>query len=748
MTTRRQFLQLGGGIAISFALPVALAQRPDVALTQKTDGHGAGDVAGARKSQDAAQVSAWLSIDKAGTVTLYPGKVELGTGVQTALAQLVAEELDVSIDNIVVRMGDTSTAVDQGPTVGSLTLKVSTLPVRKAAATARAVLIAQAAKTLRVPASQLATRSGRVYVMASPKQSVAYRDLLPAEWATVSVNDTVVLKATSKFDVIGKPVPRVDLPGKVKGSHPYLQNLRVPGMVHARVIHPPINGSTVVKVDRQSVAHSPGLIDVIIKRDFVAVVCEQEFQAVAASRALTVEWKPPAEGIDSKAVYDAMRQEKGDVDELRKHGDAGPAYERGKLRLASSYRTPYQTHGSIGPSCGVADVKPDSAVVWSATQGSFPLRDAIAGLIGLPKDKVRVIWAEGAGCYGHNGADDASAEAAVISQLVRRPVRVQWMRHDEHGWDPKCPASEAQTQASLGADGKVESWSYLISTPTHISRPMGSAGNLVPGRLMGLPPKPVRIGGDHCARTLYNFPNERVAVRWLPDGALRPSAMRGLGAVANTFANESFMDELANLAARDPIDFRIAHLSDERAIAALKEVRRTSNWDSLRKQAKRGGNASQEGIGVSLAQLEPSGAYVATVCCVAVDMKSGETRVTRVFVAHDCGLIVNPDGLRNQIQGCVIQTLSRTLKEEVRFSPKEMLSVDWATYPILRFSECPSEVIISLINRTDKVPVGAGEPTALTIAPAVGNAIFHATGVRLRQTPFTAEQFKTALRKA
>jgi nicotinate dehydrogenase subunit B len=370
------------------------------------------------------------------------------------------------------------------------------------------------------------------------------------------------------------------------------------------------------------------------------------------------------------------------------------------------------------------------------------LRDALASLLRIPKDKVRVIWAEGAGCYGHNGADDASAEAAVLSQTLRRPVRVQWMRFDEHGWDPKGPATEMQVKASVGKDGMIESWSYVVSTPTHVSRPSGSAGNLLPGRLMGLPPKPIRIGGDHCARTLYRFPNEHVVVRSLPDGPLRPSALRGLGAVPNSFANESFMDELAHLAGRDPIDFRLAHLEDERAQAVLREVRQISDWTNQRMLPAKANASLREGIGVAFARLEPGGAYVAAACCVAVDVQSGDIRVTRVFVAHDCGLIINPDGLRNQIQGCVVQTLSRTLKEEVQFSRKEMISIDWITYPILKFSELPSEVAISLLDRPDLPPVGAGEPTALTIAPAVANAVFHATGKRVRKTPFTPAEFK------
>jgi len=744
MTSRRQFLKAGGGLAISFVLPVLVVPATSSERAADVGELGpTGSPTGA-KSQDAKRVSAWLSLDKTGDVTLYAGKVELGTGVQTALAQLVAEELDVPIERVKVLMGDTAIAVDQGPTVGSLTMQTSALPVRRAAATARAHIVARASSVLGVAVQQLATREGHVYERSDPVHTVAYPNVLPEDWTSLAVDEAAVLKPSAAFSVIGTPVRRLELPEKVSGSHVYLQNVRLPGMVHARVIHPPINGATLATANPKSVAGMPGLIDVVVKQNFVAVVCEEEFQAVRASRALALEWTPPESGVDSGAVYEAMRQEPSFDAELRKSGNAVDVFSHATKRLEATYRTPYQTHGSIGPSCGVADVKADSATIWSATQGSFPLRDAIAGLIDMPREKVRVIWTEGAGCYGHNGADDASAEAALLSKGLGRPVRVQWMRNDEHGWDPKGPATEARMQGSVDSDGRIASWSLAMSTPTHISRPMGSAGNLLPGRMLGLTPKRVRFGGDHCARTLYRFPNETVTVRWLPDGALRPSAMRGLGAVPNSFANESFLDELANLAGQDPIDFRIAHLTDERAIAVLQEVKRTSNWTSRRSHVTSTDAVNREGVGVAFAQLEPGGAYVATACCVSVNAQTGETRVTRVFVAHDCGLIVNPDGLRNQIQGCVIQTISRALKEEVRFSAKEMLTLDWASYPILRFSECPDEVNISLINRVDQPPVGAGEPTALTIAPAIANGIFHATGVRIRKTPLTGAQFKSS----
>ncbi|MCX4162050.1 MULTISPECIES: molybdopterin cofactor-binding domain-containing protein [Paraburkholderia] len=740
MTSRRQLLKMGGGLAISFSLPLFMPQSisPAYAIT--------GNETEAPKSQDAGHIGAWLSIARNGAVTLYAGKVELGTGVQTALAQLVAEELDVSVASVTVTMGDTSIAIDQGGTFGSMTIKNSALPVRRACATARMFLVKQASNALGVPISQLSTRDGYVRVTSNPQHAVAYGDVIPPTWATLPVDKEATLKRASAFDVIGKPVQRIDLPEKVAGTHAYLQNLRLPGMVHARVIHPPLSGATLIDVDRKSVTDLPGFIAVFVKHNFVAVVCEQEFQAVSASRTLVVKWKLPQDSIESSAIYDTMRAEQGETEELRQAGDASHAFDKASRRLSVTYRTPYQTHGSIGPSCGVADVKNDSAVVWSATQSSFGTRDAIAALINLPASKVRLVWVEGSGCYGHNGADDASAEAAVLSQAFKRPVRVHWMRHDEHGWDPKGPAMEIQVKGSIGATGRVDSWAYLVSTPTHISRPFGNAGNLLPGRMLGLSPKPIRYGGDDCARTLYHFSDERVAVRWLPDGVLRPSAMRGLGAVANAFANESFLDELASLSSRDPVELRLTHLSDARAIAVLREVRAISNWAARRVNTNKRGATVREGVGVALAQLEPGGAYVAMVCQTSVDTHSGEIRVTRVFVAHDCGLIVNPDGLRNQIQGGVVQALSRSLKEEVHFDSKAMLSLDWTSYPILRFSELPSEITISLLNRPDQPPVGAGEPVALTVAPAISNAVFHATGVRLRKTPFTPVEFKANYR--
>lgn len=724
MITRRDFLKAGAGFSIAFVLPISVA------------------AAAAGDEKDPKSVNAWLDINEDGTVSLHAGKVELGTGIKTAMAQLVAEELDVSISDVTVLMGDTATSINQGPTVGSLSLQTGSVPIRKAAATAREAIIKKASVLLNVPTTQLFTEAGSVRVLSDAKRRIAYKNLLPDTWAALAVDDAIILKSAADFKVIGRDVPRVELPGKVNGTHEFIHNLRLNGMVHARVVHPPYPGSVIKNVDRSSVSKYPGLVDVIVRNNFVAVVCKTEFQAVAAARALTIEWILPSSSVDSASVFDDMAKQRGELKTLRKKDGNPQVSAISSRRFSAVYRTPLQTHGSIGPSCGVADVRKDSARIWSATQGSFPLRDALAELLQLPVNKVRVIWQEGSGCYGHNGADDASAEAALLSQMLGIPVRVQWMRHDEHGWDPKGPATETEVKGAIDANGAIQDWDYVVSSPSHVARPGGSANNLLPGQLLGLAPKANQIGADHCAATLYQFPKESVAVRWLPRSVLRASAMRGLGAFSNAFANESFMDELASSMSLDPIDLRKNHLVDPRAIAVLDRVRSLSQWESKRERNNSVAGVVRQGVGVAFVRLDRGGAFVATVCCVEVNTENGDIRVTNVYVAHDCGLIVNPDGLRNQIEGSVVQSISRSLKEEIKFSATELQSLDWGSYPIIRFSELPSEIAISLIDRPDQPVAGAGEPTAVTIAPAIANAVFHATGVRLRQIPFTPEAFK------
>jgi nicotinate dehydrogenase subunit B len=422
-----------------------------------------------------------------------------------------------------------------------------------------------------------------------------------------------------------------------------------------------------------------------------------------------------------------------------------------KKQLRATYTTPFQSHGSMGPSCGVADVHGNmSATIWSGTQGSYLLRASLADLLKVPSDRVRVVWTEASGCYGHNGADDAAADAALMSQAVGKPVRVQWMRHDEHGWDPKGPAMVIDVRGGLDAQGNVAAWDYNVLTTTHSTRPGGNAGNLLAAQLIAnQPPKLGAGGGDRNARHNYTFANNRVTVRWLEQSVIRPSALRGLGAPANVFANESFMDEMAAAAQADPVQFRLRALKDPRAIAVLQRVAELSQWKpraGKRAATKRSDVAS--GRGIAFLQYENENTYVATVADVEVNRRTGAIRVSRVFVAHDCGLIINPDGLRNQIEGATIQTISRTLKEQVKWDHAGVTTVDWATYPILTFAEVPESITVALINHPELPALGAGEAAACAVPAAIANAVCDATGVRLRAIPFTPDRVKTALASA
>jgi CO/xanthine dehydrogenase Mo-binding subunit len=421
----------------------------------------------------------------------------------------------------------------------------------------------------------------------------------------------------------------------------------------------------------------------------------------------------------------------------------------GANAIGATYVWPYQSHGSIGPSCAVADVRADAATVWSSTQGVFFLRSALATLLKLPNDAVRVKYVEGSGCYGHNGADDAAADAALLSQAVGAPVRVQWMRDQEHGWDPKGPAMVIAQSAALDAtQTRIAAWKTDVWSPTHSTRPQGDVGNLLAGRLTNVPAaKLAFVGGDRDAKVNYQIPNYRVTMHNLKDGVLHSSAMRGLGGTQNTFANESFMDELASAAGADPLAFRLAHVAnDPRAVELLTTVAKLGSWQARPSARAVDRKAKQlTGRGIAFVRYENTEAYVAAIADVIVDRASGNVRVAKIAIAHDCGLIVNPNGLRNQIEGNALQALSRALKERVTFDTSGVTSLDWHSYPILRFSEVPA-VTVALIDRKHEPVLGAGEATTTVIAPAIANAIHDATGARLREVPFTPDRVAAALR--
>jgi CO/xanthine dehydrogenase Mo-binding subunit len=732
--SRRQFLKSAGALVIAFGLPIDLPAQSTPAL--KTSGG----------PLPPSQLDSWLIMHKDGGVTVLTGKVELGTGVSTSLRQIVADELDCPFEKISWVQGDTANTVDQLPTFGSQTIKRGGSQLRLAAAEAKTTLLSLAATRLGVPAEALIATQGVISARNDAKKKVSYAELLGGLSFHREVTGKIKPKSSSDYKLVGKSVPRVDIPEKVTGEHIYLQDLRLPGMLHGRVIRPATVGAKLVSVDEASIKAIAGVVKVVAKGNFVGVVCEREEQALRAARELKIAWQEaqilPAMG----ELFDALRKIPSNDKPAANTGDVEGALGAAVKQLSATYQWPYQLHASMGPSCAVADVKDGAATIWSATQGAHQLRPTVAQLLGIPPANVRVIFVEAAGCYGHNAADDAAADAALLSQAVGKPVRVQWMRHDEHGWEPLGPAMVMDVRGGLDAQGNVAAWDYQVWTPTHSSRPNGRAGSLLAGSLTGMSAgTPNQSGADRNANHTYNFKNNRVMVHWLNSSPIRASALRGLGSPQNSFANESFMDELAAAAGADPVEFRLRHLSDPRAKAVLEAVAKRAEWTRRSVTQKTSPGAGiKSGRGVAFVQYDRTEAYVAAVAEVDVNPADGEVKVKRVVVAHDCGLIINPDGLRNQIEGNTIQATSRTLKEEVKFDRSLVTSLDWKTYPILRFTEIP-DVIVELIDRPDQPAVGAGEATTSAIPAAIANAVFDATGVRLRRVPFTPERVKAAL---
>ncbi|HTE46770.1 MAG TPA: molybdopterin cofactor-binding domain-containing protein [Gemmatimonadaceae bacterium] len=683
------------------------------------------------------QLDSWLVVAADGSVTVFCGKVELGTGVSTALRQIVAEELDVPFERITWVQGDSDRTVDQGSTVGSQSVKRGGAQLRQAAAEARAALLELASAKHGVPATSLVVSNGSITVSGSTNNSVTFGDLIGGKRFDRAVTGKATVKRPSEYKVVGKPVLRVELPAKMTGRHVYVHDVRVAGMVHGRVVRPASIGAKLLAVDDSALRDIPGA-RVVRKGDWLAVVADREEDAIRAARALKATWNDSAGLPAMDALHDTLMKIPATDRVVTDSTEVPAAIARAAKTVKARYRWPYQMHASIGASCAVADVTRDSATIWSSTQGPHTLKAAIADLLSVPADGVHVIWTEGSGCYGHNGSDDTAADAALLSQAVGKPVRVQWSRADEHGWEPKGVAMVMDIAAGLDENGRIVGWDYAVWTPTHSNRPSGQAGgsaSFVAAQLNGATPtsRP-GTGGDRNARNTYSTGATRVVAHLLQSSPIRTSSMRGLGSPQNSFANESFMDEVAIAAGADPVDFRVRHLTDPRAIAVVRAVARLAGWTTRAPQSKEK-LANAHGRGVAFVQYEGTEAYVAAIVDVDVNEADHLVRVTRVCVAHDCGLIVNPNGLRNQIEGNVIQAISRTLKESVTFDRSRVTSLDWRSYPILTFAEVPESIEIDLIDHPELPSVGAGEAATSPIPAAIANAIFDATGKRLRDVP-------------
>ena len=738
--SRREFLADAGILVVGFSLfPRALRARSS-----------GGAEHAAAPSADA--LDSWLVIGRDDRVTVYAGKVELGTGVSTSLRQIVAEELDVPLERIAWVQGDSQLTVDQGRTVGSGSVKRGGAQLRRAAAEARQALLELAAEQLNVPVSRLEMADGVVSVAGDASRRLTYGALIGGGRFERTISGRPPVKDPAAYRVVGRPIPRVEIPAKVTGKHVYVHDVRLPGMVHGRVVRPPRVGATLESIDEQSVATLPGVIRVVRKGTFVGVVAEREEQAVRAAKAVNAKWAATPVLPDAADLYASFKSLATTERVVGATGDAAAALQSASRPVRATYRWPFQLHASIGPSCAVADVRGDGATVYSATQGAHQLVTPIAALLGMSSDKVRVVFTEGSGCYGHNGADDVAADAALLSQAVGRPVRVQWSREDEHAWEPEGPAMLFEMAGAVGGDGTIAAWTYDAWTPTHGARPTRDPATLVAGTLVAGKAAAGEFfsgGGERNARTTYSLPNERVTSHPVPSFPIRTSSLRGLGSPQNSFANESFIDELASAAGIDPIELRRRHLSDPRALAVIDAAAKRAGWTPRAKAPVRSGSASaqiRKGRGFAYVQYDRTEAYVAAVVDVDVRPDTGSVRVRRVCVAHDCGLIVNPDGLRNQIEGNVVQAISRTLKEAVRFDSTRVTGVDWTGYPILRFSEIPEAIDLELIDRPDQPSVGAGEAATSPMPAAIANAIFDATGARVRQVPFTADRVRAALR--
>ncbi len=733
--SRRDLLKGGGALVVSFSL----------------SGHGKSALAqeaAAQRPLSIAEVDAFLAIDARGRVTVYSGKVDLGTGVRTALAQIAADELDVPFNAVRVVEGDTALTPDQGKTWASATIQVGGLQIRNAAATARAALIEQAAKRLNAKAEELSVADG---VIRAGNRRVSYGELVGGRMFSIKLDPAkpARFKDPKDYKLVGKPIPRVDIPAKVTGRFTYINNLRVRGMLHGRVIRPPSIGAKLESVDESSIKNIAGIVRVVREGNFLGVVAQTEWAAFKAARDLKAGWSK-WEGLPEQAkLFEHVRATKVLRDEVTGNvGNTGEAMgQEGVKKVAATYDFAIHTHGSQSPSCAVAEFRNGKLTSWSASQATHDLRKQLAEMFAMPVENVRCIYLEGSGCYGRNGNEDAAADAAMLAKAVGRPVRVQWSRADEHGWDPKGPPTLIDLRAAIDGSGTVTAWESDFFIPQQTDKSF--LVPLIPATLAGLPAKPDTAPGNifQNSNIPYKFANIKAVCRRLETTPFRPSWIRTPGRMQNTYANECFIDELAAATNVDPIEFRLKYIdpADKRGIETLNRVAALAKWDKRPSpQQNVSGNVAR-GRGVSYVKYELTRTYVAVIAEVEVDRASGVIKVPKVYLAHDCGQIINPDGLRNQLDGNVIQMVSRTLIEELKFDRSHVTSLDWESYPVITFPDVP-EIVIDLIDRPGSPPWGAGEPAAAVVPSAISNAVFDATGVRLRSVPYTPDKVKAAMR--
>jgi len=693
----------------------------------------------------------FIKITADGLVTAFNGHVDLGTGIRTALGQIVAEELDVSLARVVVVLGDTTTTPNQGATIASETIQITAVPLRNAAAQARQFLVARAAERLELPADELIVEDGLV---RGHNLSISYGDLISGDTIRLELAEDVRVKSAESYTIVGQSVPRVDLPAKATGELVYVHDVRVPGMLHGRVVRPPYAGidagpfvgTSLLAVDESSVRDIPGVVAVVHIADFVGVVAEREENAIKAAAQLKVTWKPTPTLPDLADIETALRANPSTPRTLIDKGNVDAAIDAAEKPIHRTYIWPYQMHGSIGPSCSVADVSNNGVRVWSGTQNPHILRTDLALLLARPEREIDVLRLEAAGCYGRNCADDVSADAVLLSRAVGRPVRVQLTREQEHAWEPKGTAQLMDVRGGLNEDGSVAAYDFATRYPSNGSPTLAL---LLTGTIP--PVAAVLQMGDRTAIPPYDYDNLRVVTHDMPP-IVRASWFRGVSALPNSFAHESYIDELATEAGVDPIEYRLRYLKDPRAVDLVNAVAERAGWTprpAWKEPEAEGDVVRGRGFAYALYVHGPfpgkPAAWSAWIADVAVNKANGDVSVTRVVAGQDSGMMINPDGVRHQIQGNVIQSTSRALMEEVAFDRTTVTSREWGAYPIIKFPQLP-KIEVLMLPRQDQPPMGVGESASVPSAAAIANAIYDATGVRFRELPFTPERILAGLR--
>ena len=749
---RRSVLLGGGALVVSIGAAVSLETVLSI---------GQAYAQGSKPPLTPDQLSSFIAVNADGTVSAYFGKMDMGHGLNVAIGQMVAEELDVPFKTVKVIMANTDVTVNQGGASGSTGIQLGGKQMRMAAAEARRVLVEMAAGLLSTPADKLVVNDGVVSAADGKSERISYAQIIGGKYFNVQLDWNKKLgndlyapgkaqpKNPSEHKIVGQPIKRDDVAPRVFCQEDYCTDIKLPGMVHARMIRPAVAGSVPVKVDEASINYIPSA-KVVWDKGFLGVVADKEWDAIQATEKLKVEWSAVAPPFPEQAsLYGHIRKATARKRQVEKeNGNVDEAFKTAARVIEAEYEWPFQSHASMGPACAVVEIKDGNVTCWSGSQKTHFVQEGVAETLGLPLDKVHVIWAMGPGSYGRNDADDCAADAAVLAKAVGKPVRLQYMRDHGTGWDPKGPASIHTARAALDASGKVTAYEFTSKgfSRVDVNTNGGKPHDTLAGQTMGVALK--SGDGFGVPAESYAFDNKRLAWETIPplldrSSPLRSAHLRDPVGPQIHFASESFIDEVATAVNADPIEFRLRHVKESRDVAVIKAAAEKAKWDT--RPSPRRDQTGNKVSGRGIAYAQRNGTRVAVIAEVDIERASGKIWARKFTVAHDCGQIINPDGLAKCIEGNIVQGVSRTLWEEVTFDRNAVTSVDWVSYPILDITETPGQVDVVLINHPELPPTGAGEPSIRPVAAAIANAIFDATGVRIRRVPFSPDRVKAAL---